>query len=306
MPYSLVSAATLGFDLVRLPAGPQVAGVLATALLADAAGISRLAAVHPDRGLAPDERTARAVRGGRARETAAAVPQLRGMGSDVVDGPGSRRRTAVLLAQLEQGTIGDSATIERLLRRDVLGPEHAAAEAVPPEGMCAAADVLADAAVGWWAVGVLPPLVRRELTEPMERAGLSVPRVEDVDLGPGSSRLADLLRSLRGLDGAGRAHWRTAAHEDRSDRRSWATAMHSAAWAAHVSGRTRTSAVAQLLAVLAFREGGLTAGDGARGVWNAVAGCVQAQALADLLDEESLALLTKPMRGPGSADGIVA
>ena len=28
MPYSLVSAATLGFDLVRLPAGREVAGVL--------------------------------------------------------------------------------------------------------------------------------------------------------------------------------------------------------------------------------------------------------------------------------------
>ncbi|MCW2903514.1 MAG: uncharacterized protein JWO67_5779, partial [Streptosporangiaceae bacterium] len=32
MPYSLVSAATLGFDLVRLPAGREVAEVLLTGL----------------------------------------------------------------------------------------------------------------------------------------------------------------------------------------------------------------------------------------------------------------------------------
>ena len=30
--------------------------------------------------------------------------------------------------------------------------------------------MLADAAVGYWAAGVLPPLVRRELTAPFDRA----------------------------------------------------------------------------------------------------------------------------------------
>ena len=47
MPYSLVSAATLGFDLVRLPAGPAVAQVLLTGLAADAAQLVRLASAHP-------------------------------------------------------------------------------------------------------------------------------------------------------------------------------------------------------------------------------------------------------------------
>ena len=39
MPYTLVSAATLGFDLVRLPAGRAVAGVLLAALQADDAAL---------------------------------------------------------------------------------------------------------------------------------------------------------------------------------------------------------------------------------------------------------------------------
>ena len=47
MPYTLVSAATLGFDLVRLPAGRSVAQVLLTALDADAEALSALAATHP-------------------------------------------------------------------------------------------------------------------------------------------------------------------------------------------------------------------------------------------------------------------
>lgn len=49
MPYSLVSAATLGFDLVRLPAGRAVADALLAGLAADAAALEQLAAVHPDR-----------------------------------------------------------------------------------------------------------------------------------------------------------------------------------------------------------------------------------------------------------------
>ena len=57
MPYSLVSAATLGFDLVRLPAGGQVADVLLTGLAADADTLHRLAGAHPASGRTADERT---------------------------------------------------------------------------------------------------------------------------------------------------------------------------------------------------------------------------------------------------------
>ncbi len=290
MPYSLVSAATLGFDLVRLPAGRAVAGVLLAGLGADAHALSALAAAHPGRGLTREERSVLAVRGRRAREMAASVPHVR---SAAVAG----NRAAVLVTQLEQGTIGDAPTLERLLRDDVLGPEHVAAALLPADERDAAVDVLADAALGYWAAGVLPPLVRRELTGPfdrvVDRGAAGVPAVGD-DHGSAAGGLTALLDAIRGLDEAGRAAWRSAVDEGRAEHRPWATAMHEASWAAHVSGRTRALATALLHAVQAFLDGGFDLHDGAAGVWNAVAGCVQATAMADLLDEASLVVLHAP------------
>ena len=290
MPYSLVSAATLGFDLVRVPAGRSVAAVLLTGLGADAAALSRAAEAHPGRSLTREERGVRAVRGRRAREMAAAVPHLRGAAA-------AGDRAAVLVAQLEQGTIGDAPTLERLLREDVLGPEHAAAAELPADVRELAVDVLADAAVGYWAAGVLPPVVRRELTgaydRAVERGALAVPPVGD-DLGPAADDLAALLAAVRSLDDTGRAAWRAAVDDGRTEHRPWAAAMHEASWAAHVAGRTRALATAQLHAVLAFLDGGFDLHDGAAGVWNAVAGCTQGLAMGDLLDEGSLAVLRAP------------
>jgi hypothetical protein len=285
VPYSLVSAATLGFDLVRLPAGRAVAEVLLVGLAADSAELTRVAAAHPSRGLEREQRGVRAVRSRRAREMAASVPHVRDAAAGT-DG----NRAAVLVAQLEQGTIGDAPTLERLLREDVLGPEHPVAALLDPESLAEAADVLADAAVGYWAAGVLPPLVRRDLTAAFDRV---------TDGGPlaGAEELDDVqtfLASLRDLDDAGRARWRSAVDEGRAERRPWATAMHEACWAAHVSGRTRALAAVQLHAVQAFLDGGFDGRDGASGVWNAVAGCVQGLAMADLLDEASLAVLRAP------------
>ena len=293
MPYTLVSAATLGFDLVRLPAGRSVAEVLLTGLGAGAAGLGTLASAHPARGLSREERGTRAVRSRRAREMAANVPHVRGAtaGIDGVD------RAAVLVAQLELGTIGDAATLERLLREDVLGREHLAHGFLRDDEWAEATDVLADAALGYWAAGVLPPLVRRELTgafDSVRDAGtVSLPAV-GTDLGPVAAELDDVLGALRALDGSGRALWRTAVEEGRADHRPWAAAMHEASWAAHVSGRTRALAAVQLHAVQAFLDGGFDVHDGAAGVWNAVAGCVQGIAMSDLLDDRSLRVLRAP------------
>ena len=288
MPYSLVSAATLGFDLVRLPAGRSVAEVLLTGLGADAGDLTRLAAGHPSRGLGREERGIRVVRSRRAREMAASVPHVR----DAAAGEG-RDRAAVLVDQLEQGTIGDAPTLERLLRDDVLGPEHPSVGRLDPDLRDEAVDVLADAAVGFWAAGVLPPLVRRELTASYDRVTDAGPFTGGpaVELG---EELETFLASVRDLDDAGRARWRAAVDEGRAARRPWASAMHEASWAAHVSGRTRTLAAAQLHAVQAFLDGGFAARDGASGAWNAVAGCVQGLYMADLLDEGSLAVLLAP------------
>ena len=91
--------------------------------------------------------------------------------------------------------------------------------ALPADERDEAADVLADAAVGYWAAGVLPPLVRRELTgaydRAVERGLVAVPAV-GADLGPAAGELAALLDGVRELDEAGRAAWRTAVDEGRA------------------------------------------------------------------------------------------
>lgn len=295
VPYSLVSAATLGFDLVRLPAGRAVAEVLLTGLGADESALARLAATHPCRGLDRDQRGVRAVRSRRAREMAVGVPHMR---SAAGAGPGEGDRTALLVAQLEQGTIGDAPTLERLLRDDVLGHEHPLHGRTVAEEWEEAADVLADAAVGLWAAGVLPPLVRRDLTAAFDRALDAGPLATPAawGLGPAADELAAFLTSVRELDDAGRTRWRIAVDEGRAGHRPWATAMHEASWGAHVSGRTRALAAAQLLAVQAFLDGGFDLHDGAAGVWNAVAGCVQAVVLDDLLSSGVVAVLRAPGR----------
>jgi hypothetical protein len=294
VPYSLVSAATLGFDLVRLPAGRSVADVLLTGLGAHAGSLSALAAAHPGRSLDRDERLTLAVRSRKARELAAVVPQVRQVAAGVAAG----ERAALLVAQLETGTIGDAATIERLVRDDVLGPEHLARGFLLDDELDESSDVLADAAVGYWAAGVLPPLVRRDLTAPfdrvLERGTVEIPPV-GADLGPAADELAVFLDSLSAIDAAGRDRWRRIVDEGRAQQRSWAAAMHEASWAAHVSGRLRAVAAAQLHAVRAFVDAGFGVHDGAAGVWNAVAGCVQGIALQDLVDEASLAVLIAPL-----------
>jgi len=289
VPYSLVSAATLGFDLVRLPAGRSVAEVLLVGLNADAGDLARIAAGHPGRGLESAQRGVLAVRSRRAREMAAAVPHIR-------DAASGAEPAALLVAQLKQGTIGDAPTLERLLRDDILGPEHPAAGTLDPDTFAEAADVLADAAVGFWAAGVLPPLVRRELTAAFDRVlDAGVPAGEPSAALDGSAAdAATFLASLRGLDDAGRSQWRAVVAEGRAERRSWAAAMHEASWAAHVSGRTRSLAAVQLQAVQAFLDGEFDLHDGASGMWNAVAGCAQGLVMADLLDEDSLAVLLAP------------
>jgi hypothetical protein len=291
VPYSLVSAATLGFDLVRLAAGGQVADVLLTGLGADSDTLRRLAAGHPAAGRSDAERADLAVRARRAHELAAAgVPQLRDVTGEIGD---ADVRSARLVALLERGTIGNTPALSRLVRDDVLGPDHSVVADLDPAVATLAADVLADAATGWWAAEALPDQVRHELTGPYATAAAweTFPRP---DLGPAVPALAELLGELRALDETGRRRWRLAVDATRAQRRPWAAAMHGASWAAHVSGRTRTLAAAQLMTVSAFVDGGFSPRDGAEGVWNAVAGCVQGLAMGDLLDEESLTVLGLP------------
>ena len=251
---------------------------------ADATTLVSVAAVHPGRGLARDERGMLAVRSRKARETGRRRPphaQCRRAAGD---------RAAVLVAQLEQRHHRRRPDAGTAAPDDVLGPEHPAARLLTDDEWDEAADVLADAASGTGG-GVLPPLVRRELTGAFDRA-LDRGSVRSAGRRPLPKLLEPSAASTppAGPPGGPPSTRGAPTH------RPWATAMHEASWAGHVSGRPGRwpSPAARRPGVL---DGGFDLHDGAAGVWNAFAGCVQGTVVADLLDEASLAVL----RRPGSA-----
>ncbi|MGQ7295880.1 hypothetical protein [Quadrisphaera sp. KR29] len=315
MPYTLTSAATLGYDLVRLPGGRQAAGVVVAALRSGPAERALLAAHHPLRTSDPSADPLHAAEeGARARELAAAGPRLQDTaGAAGAVAAGEQVRLAALAEQLRRSMVGSASAFEHLVRTEAMDPlgghdDHLGGD--PGDGDAAldralAADVLADAAVAAYAARELPRALRRHLSEPYERAVAgAVPGTFELAPDPRTPwgpALAEVLDGLRHTDAPGRLRWRAAVDaarargaRDAALARSWSEAMHDACWAAHTSGRTAAAAAAQMLAVQAFLDGGFGVDDGATGVWNAVSGCVQGVLVADLLGEESLALLAQP------------
>ena len=240
MPYSLVSAATLGFDLVRLPAGRSVAEVLLPVWEPTPTRCPRSPPRTPAVASTREQRGVLAVRSRRAREMAAAVPHLRGAAAAAGD------RAAVLVEQLERGTIGDAPTLERLLRDDVLGPRARRRRHPRPRragrGRRRARRRRPRPLGRRGPPPAGPARADRALRPRRSTAALATAPPVGADLGAAGDDVAELLDAVRALDEAGRAAWRAAVDEGRADHRPWATAMHEASWAAHVSGRTRVLA----------------------------------------------------------------
>ncbi len=299
MVYTLVSAATLGFDLARLPAGREVADVLLAGLLADGPALAALARQHRTRCVLDDPGTtprADAGQARRARELAVAG------GSSLSAVPAGPAAPATLVAQLELSTLGDVTALERLVHGELVE--------APPEADERTADlareVLADAAVAGYAARALPEALRRLLAAAHHDARPHLPVAAAEHLGPHGARVLAVLDVVATPTRAARRRWVDAAEALRARDRAaaadgtgepggaWARAMHDACWAAHLSGRTRLTAAAQLLAVRALHDAGTSAADAAGGVWNAVAGVVQATVLADLLTDELLDQLLAP------------
>lgn len=284
MTYTLLGASTLGFDLVRLDRGTQVATILLRALATTREDLPRLAEEHS--GPARDERWQRAL----AAETA-----NRPSGPTVGDTLPAGDAAAVLLERLRLTRLGSVAALENLIRHQILDWTWEPGEAVDGRPVTAqgyvarlAADVLVDAAAAEYGSEFLDPGLAAGLTGPFTRVH------EPAETIPAEVPVATLrlLHELARLDDAGRDRLRVAVEERRPETSTWAAAMHEATWAAHLTGRVRTAAAAQLLAVRAFRASGLSPHDGAVGAWNAVSGAVQAEVVADLLSEEHAHVLT--------------
>lgn len=309
MHYSLVSSPVLGFDLVRLPAGDSAAEVLLRALECGPRELDVLASHH--------DAAARDEAWDVVRDAAANVPQigdvLGQVASGLADGDfeedvvGARVEAGVVRV-LQTSTIADTDALVRLVHHDVLdwtwstpldGGAHPFLSGSPrlrTETAAAAADVLADAAVSAYLGDRLPAAVRRALATPYLHAGrdLAPLPTAPAGLGPVQAGVAAVLDRLTRLDGTDRACLRAVCDADRPSATEWAGAVHDASWAVHLSDRTRTAAAAQLLAVRAFRAGGLDPADGAAGVWNVVSGVVHAEVVADLLSSDARDVLLRP------------
>lgn len=308
MHYSLVSSPVLGFDLVRLPAGDSAAEVLLRALECGPRELDVLAS-HYD--AATREQAWDVV-----RDAAANVPQIGDVLHQVANGlaegdfeadvVGARVEAGVVRV-LQTSTIADADALVRLVHHDILdwtwsSPVEGGAHPILPaprlrtETAAAAGDVLADAAVSAYLGDRLPDAVRRALATPYLHAcrDLAPLPTSPGDLGPAQAGVAAVLDKLTRLDGTDRACLRAICDADRPSAGEWAGAVHDASWAVHLSDRTRTAAAAQLLAVRAFRAGGLDAADGAAGAWNVVSGVVHAEVVADLLSSDARDVLLRP------------
>ena len=278
MPYSVVGGPALGFDLARLTGGEQVAGVLRAALAAAPDELALLAARHP--GPAAWDHWWRACAEASVADTAADRDE---------------QDDRVLLHRLETGLLGDVHALDRLVRSELLDWTwlHAGPLAVQDPVAADAADVLVAAAAAGYLRDRLPADLRRAMGAPFVRAGLPAPDATEM---PGVDGVGEVLTAVASADEDVRRSWRGVVDALRVHTAQWAPAMHQATWALSLSDRLRLGLDVHLAGVVAFRRGGFTPRDAAYGVWNAVAGVLQARVVGDLLPSAEADVLLRPWR----------
>ncbi|GGJ82181.1 hypothetical protein GCM10010123_09880 [Pilimelia anulata] len=280
--YSLVSASVLGFDLTRLAGGSAVARVLLRALTLRHEDLPVLAAALPG----PDRRAELWL---EVEQAAARVPTIRKLGDEV---------TLETLGQVRTAPIGSVDGLLGCLRHDILSWTWTGSgrEARQSEEAERATAVLCDAAVAAYLRDQLPDGTRRQLGAGWVSSARRLPIPGPIDLGPHHAAVKNLLTEVRSLaPTATRRLVRAGEDQRRSQASGWATAVHSASWAAYLSDRVRTAAAAQLLLVEALDNGVVTLADRAAGVWNLVSGAVQALVVRDLLDTQAAYRLVAPV-----------
>ncbi|WP_243056787.1 hypothetical protein [Nocardioides sp. SR21] len=289
MPYSVVGAPALAFDLARLPGGDQVSGVLRAALTATADDVERLAACHP--GL-PTRSTWLRVRD-IAIETTENVADVLPLAGEAIDEAAAGETR--LLRRLETGLLGDVDALDRIIRRELLDWTwlRSGELAVQDPAAAEAADVLADAAFAGYLRDRLPEDARRAMAVPFLRAGVPT---RDATVPTGVPDVDEVLTVLAGADDAVRRRWRAVVDDLRLHTGQWAPAMHQATWALSLTDRLRLACDAQLAGVIAFRRAGFSARDAAYGVWNALSGVLQASAVGDVLPAAEADVLLRPWR----------
>ncbi|WP_146108115.1 hypothetical protein V5P93_002461 [Actinokineospora auranticolor] len=286
--YSLVSAPVLGFDLTRLEGGPATADILLTLLAQSTRDIEALAR------RASPQTPALALARSHALRAATEKPSVRDLA-----GP-----SAVSL--LQRAPIGTLAALLHCVRTDVLVPDR---DNVPPGTVAEAPDgavaIVTDAVCATYLRESLTDVDRRVLAAAWLTARRELSAAAP-DLGPAHAPVHRLLDRVRSAHPAEVRALGVAAERMRVGQVSWSSAMHSAAWGVHVAGRIRAAAAAQLLLVKAVDTAGISVDDRAAGVWNVLAGAVQALMVRDLVDSDSAQELLVPCLSAFGPDWLSA
>lgn len=288
--YSLVNAPTIGYDLTRLPTGAAVATVLleALALHTPTGEWADLSAFDP--AAISDPRRASAWLEVSSLTPAVHLDEALSVVKQVVDeaaqslmrrghGFESAHDLQAALSGVNHAYFGGLHDLLRLLRYDLL-------EEAPSHVVAMASDAIAAAYHG----RRLADDVRHLLGASWIGAARTLPAIP-ADLGPFGADVRTVLDKLPLLTAPQIVVLAEAAASLESD---WSRRMHDAAWAAYLSGRLRAAATAQFQAVRGLRASGVDAASAARGVWNAVSGCLQAVTLHDLLDDVTYGVLVGP------------
>ncbi|GAA2976269.1 hypothetical protein [Actinokineospora diospyrosa] len=285
--YSLVSAPVLGFDLTRMAGGPATAEILLTLLGHSTAEVEALAE------RAAPQSPALSLARSHALAAAAELPSVRDL-----SGP-----SAVTL--LQHAPIGTLAGLLHCVRTDVLVPDRdtfpAGTAPEPPDGAVA---LVTDAVCATYLRQHLTDTDRRVLGAGWLAARRGAPE-PTIHLGPTHDLVHRLLDRVRVAHPAEVRALAVSADRLRAEQQDWSAAMHSSAWAVHVSGRIRAAAAAQLLLVRAVDLAGVSLDDRASGVWNVLSGAVQALMVRDLVDSASAQELLVPCLAAFGPDWLV-
>lgn len=285
--YSLVNAPTIGYDLARLPTGAAVATVLLEALAVYSPSGEQADLSAFDASAVADPRRAAAWLEVSALTPEAKLGEALAAAKQVVDDAERTRQLGQfqsqalepVMAGLASSYFGGLDDLVRFARLDLL-------EGAPVHVVAMASDALAAAYGG----RRLPDDARHLLGGPWIAATRSLPAIP-ADLGPFAAEVGRVLDKLPLLTGPQAVVLVEASCALEAD---WSRRMHDAAWAAYLSGRLRPAASAQFQAVRGLRAAGVDPAMAARGVWNAVSGCLQAVVLHDLLDEVTYGVLVGP------------
>ncbi|MGZ4495391.1 MAG: hypothetical protein ACXVWU_11875 [Nocardioides sp.] len=281
--YTLLGAPLLGFDLCRRPGGAGVAALLESALAVTPDVLSRLSDAFDAGTVGWQARASVATpEAGRLAEAMGRTAQL------VAEG-----RVGEALRLLETASMAGLPEILALLRDEVFDWTWTTVDGrrTQSESAVRGVAVLGDAVVAAYHAGRLSPALTDQLRSPYRRALARPPRLR---LGPYHAALADALDRVAAASAEQVAALGASADRSR-ERAAWAPAMHSATWAVHLSGRTREAAGAQLRAVRALADAGVTAGEAAAGTWNLVSAACQALVVSDLLDSVTWSRLVAPL-----------